>query len=208
MVTLPDGNPDDGETSLLLPDLGTASLFTLSISTPPQGAAAAVEISPDIIFPSPATLTMLYQDLDDDGLEDTTGADETTLSVFYWDGFAWRQLGGNNNSSLNTVSVRIMHLSKYALFPAEPLAKTAWSPREKIITPALLDGYNDYAQFQLDGEFTIKIFDLQGSLIRSLKNISIWRGENDDGTIVETGSYIYQIEKDGERTAGMITVAK
>ena len=39
-------------------------------------------------------------------------------------------------------------------------------------------------------------------------NINIWSGEDEDGNIVESGIYIYQIKVDGKVISGTILVAK
>lgn len=221
-VEVEDGNPDDGNTSLTIPAGALTSSIALTFTQESTAAvtsasgglaetahpASAFEIGPSgTIFAKPATLTILYYDLDNDGREDSTGQDEKTLRVFWWDGIAWRYLGGEVDAERNTVTVPVMHFSLFAVFPAKAPAPEDLRPKEKIITPNG-DKVNDYAAFGLTGEFTVKIFNANGRLIRTLDGKNIWDGKDDAGDIVESGAYIYQFKADGKLISGIIVVAK
>jgi gliding motility-associated-like protein len=83
-------------------------------------------------------------------------------------------------------------------------------PLRKIVTPNG-DGANDFASFSgLVPPYTLKIFNVKGREIASLEDISspIWDATDEDGDIVESGIYIYQVEKDGSMVTGIIVVAK
>ena len=115
-----------------------------------------------------------------------------------------------------TVTAKVMHFSRFAIFPAAPLSNKDFWPKQRIITPARIDGRNDTADFNaLDPtqDYEIKIFDLNGRKIRSILNpLTKWDGKNDGGDVVESGVYIYQFKADvndkKQLISGTITVAK
>jgi len=207
-VKLTDANPDDGETEVVLPDFKKNVEVTIKKISPPTGAAVSYEITASEEPSDKILIKLLYKDLDDNGKEDSLLVDESLLRMYYYDGFDWRYIGGDVDLAKNIVSAYVYHLSKFALFPVTSLSSDDWKPKEKIITPALKDGKNDYAQFSLNGDFKIYIYTISGKLVRKLENVSVWDGEDNNGDIVEAGSYIYKIEKDGKEVFGVITVAK
>ncbi|MFH1784294.1 MAG: gliding motility-associated C-terminal domain-containing protein [bacterium] len=225
-VALRDANPTDGTTQLVIPKGALSSSKEIVISqiynvdTVPAGGGAALskepvsayEFIPDkLIFNKPSTLSLLYFDLDSDGYVDGTSVREETLRIFWWDGFAWRYVGGEVDALTNTVTSEIMHFCIYALFPARELAAGDYRPNNKIITPATADGINDVAEFNgLQGKnIEIKIFDVTGKKIRTINSEPYqWDGRNDEERLVEGGVYIYQFEVDGELISGIIAVAK
>ncbi len=66
---------------------------------------------------------------------------------------------------------------------------------------------------EAESEFTVKIYDIDGGLVKELITTSgeqelNWDGKNEDGELVESGVYIYQLQV-GERYAtGTVIVAK
>ncbi len=224
-----DGNPDDGATGLNIPagTVSTSTTFSIEqkgVTGYPAGRGNAViqtpvavyELGPDgIQFNGQAVLSLLYVDLDnDDKVEDPDNPgikyDAADLRIFYLDSTQWKVVPGAQtyNSVNNTITANISHLSTYALFPYRALAAHEYRPDEKIITPAMVDDYNDVADFHnLPSE--IKIFDVTGRKIRTISaGTAVWNGKDDDGEVVESGVYIYQFKYEGKLISGMITVAK
>jgi flagellar hook assembly protein FlgD len=66
----------------------------------------------------------------------------------------------------------------------------------------------------IEGEFTVKIYNIDGILVRKLAPPTIgereltWDGKNDDGKLVESGVYIYQIQVGENFKTGTVIVAK
>lgn len=182
----------------------------------PQGNRAAMPIKPvsayefgakkidKLMFKKPVTVTLAY--------EDGERILEEKLRIFWRDLLDWRLSGGKVDTKKNRVTAtNVMHLSKFALFPIRfGLSADAYRPVRKIITPAYKDGINDEIEFEnLDGkQFTIKIYDVTGKRIKTLRNNPIWDGTDEDGDIVESGVYIYQLEVEGKVISGVIAVAK
>ncbi|MBN2406411.1 MAG: gliding motility-associated C-terminal domain-containing protein [Elusimicrobia bacterium] len=220
-VTLPDGNPDDGSTSVKFPEGALKEDTPVVISQEdPDDAGRLGDIKPaayyifqpdGTLFREAVTLTLLYFDLDDDGKVDGTKVDEEELKILHWDGFEWRLIGGEVDTEENTVSAKVLHFSDYALFPyTAEFALEDSAPLRKIITPNE-DGVNDYAEFSgLEPPYTISIYNIRGRLVRKIEEVSspIWDGKDDDGDTVESGVYIYQIDQDGELISGVIAVGK
>ena len=165
-------------------------------------------------FAKPITLTLLYFDPNDTGaiqLEDGTsaGIDENTsvMQIFYWDGVNWRLLGGTIDKAKNTVSIKINHFSKYAIFPlGSALLKAA--PDEKFITP------NMPASFGYKADEVV-IMDIAGNKVKEMTKTDFgggsiqWNGYDDNGKFVESGVYLFKIKTDENKTTyGMIVVAK
>ncbi|OGR82343.1 MAG: hypothetical protein A2901_04665 [Elusimicrobia bacterium RIFCSPLOWO2_01_FULL_54_10] len=173
-------------------------------------AISAFEFGPKgLHFSRPVTLNFRYSDADQNGLVDGTGIPEEELKVFWFDGLEWRNMGGRVDIAANVVRTEINHFSIYGLFQAGHLTADAVRPREKIITPNS-DGVNDFAQFGISGDFEISIFDIQGSRVRKLENLSVWDGRMDDGRSAHSGIYIYQVRSSQlEKTvSGTLGVAR
>ena len=157
------------------------------------------------------TVKVLYQDTDNDGLVDSTRYAEDTLKLMWWDGYEWRLVGGRPDTDKNIVESRLKHFSVYGLFPVTNLQDSDYRPKERIITPAKVDTKNDYATFGgLDPGDLIAIYDITGRKIRSLygSETNVWDGLDDDGRMVESGIYIYQIKKGSHIISGTVVVAK
>lgn len=208
----------DGITNVFIPEGAIDANITVTISVPdindtsavPNASSPATRARPlsvyefgpaGTVFRKPVFLKLLYPE--------TSGIDEDTLKVFWWDGFVWSYVGGTADTTNNTVSAEVMHFSKYAVLPAGALSVDDYRPKRKIITPYLVDGWNDYIQFDgLSGIFEIKIYDITGKKVRTINNIPLWNGYDDDGNIVESGVYIYQFKAAGKLISGTVTVAK
>ena len=221
-----DGNPDDGKMELEIPKKALGDKTVVSIrqlqvtkSYPSlKESLCAVPIRQYQIEPcflnlqKPGTLTLLYSDINNDGKEDSTGLKENKLAIFWWDGYEWRYIGGSVDKKLNTVRAKITHFSLYALFPVGKITPEALRPRERIITPNG-DGINDYAHFGgTPGDYTIKILDIAGREIRTIKDILVWDGKDNNGNYVESGAYIYQfkviLDEEPKIISGVIVIAK
>ncbi len=224
--SLVDGNPADGETFLDVPRglFSTPTAVTLDeipLNDPsiPQGLPEAIKVyRVDSQGPVKGNmmLTALYPDFEypqgQDGIIDGSQRPETSIGMAYWDGFTWRYLGGVINATLNTVTARIGGSGFYAIVPAQAQAAQDARPFEKIITPNG-DGKNDIATFLFANPLDntkIEIFDMTGHRIRTLFSATDngWDGRDENGSVVESGVYIYQFKTDGKLVSGLVAVAK
>lgn len=224
-ISLPDGNPDDGETSIEFPEGCLDSSSDIEISEiepdseelPPAGlpAASARPVAAFRFEPSGmkflkmAKINLLFMDTDKDGMVDGTQYSVESLRVMWWDGFEWRLLATSLDEKLNLASAKIKHFSYYAVFPVGALTDDDYRPKEKIITPASIDGYNDFAVFgAVSAADTVNIYDVTGLRVRQLKGDNTWDGKDEGNEIVESGIYIYQIKLSNKVISGTIVVAK
>ena len=182
-ISVPDGNSEDGTMQLASVKGAVGSNLNVTITQKDYAATHAappmsLSDKPAVVFdfgPSgtrfakAVTLTMVYFDLNNDGIIDniTDAAGFLTITpdmlrLFYWDGFNWRLTAkpSSINTTNHTVTCSIDHFSEYALFPVASLSPTDYRPKMKIITPNG-DGYNDEADFNSLSE-EIKIFDITG----------------------------------------------
>ena len=91
--------------------------------------------------------------------------------------------------------------------------------RPSIITPNG-DGLYDFVKLQFNNPYdkidiTAKIFDIRGALVRNLSVVYtpgfaeiFWDGRDENGNIVQSGIYIYQIESGKETINGTIMVVR
>jgi hypothetical protein len=226
-ISIPGANSGAGNTCLQIPQgaLDGSTQITITEVNPSDGSSlgqnalalsgqnhpvAIYQFGPDgLVFKEDVILTLAYRDANHDGIVDDTSFPASSLGIMWWDGRDWRLLGGTVDTRTNTVSCRIRHFSIYALFSAGPVTDADARPKEKIITPALADHINDFAQFGgLSDTDVVNIYDVTGRRIRQLRGNSIWDGRDDDNAIVESGLYIYQIKKSGKTISGTIVVAK
>ena len=233
-VILPDGNPDDGEVMVGIPEgaLSKATEITIEQITDLSripGYSEGGDWKPvafynftqeGLKFKKPVTINLLYFDPDNNGKpEDWKGDEkefnESQLACYWWDGITWRPAGGKVDRDRNIVTVKVSHFSYYGLSKARPMGSSEYRPKEKIITPAYADGKNDVAYFTgVSGQdATIKIYDVTGKKIRTINGEPYeWDGTDEDGNIVESGVYIYQFKADvnGKKrlVSGTIVVAK
>ncbi|MQY53522.1 MAG: hypothetical protein GH154_03895, partial [Firmicutes bacterium] len=171
-------------------------------------------------FKKLVTMNLLYFDLDNNGKpEDWEGKEtefnESQLACYWWDGITWRPMGGKVDKDRNIVTVKVSHFSYYGIFKVRPMGISEYRPKERIITPAYVDGKNDVAYFSgLSGQTTtIRIYDITGKKIRTIDGEPYeWDGKDEDGNIVESGVYIYQFKANvnGKKRLvnGTIAVAK
>lgn len=226
-IGVPNGNPNAGQTTLELPAgaLDKPVSITVTEVDPTDPAAlpanayaigdekpvAVYKFTPDgLVFNTMPTLRLLYQDVNKDGIVDGTSTQVDKLRVFWWDGYEWRLIGGTVDPSTNLVSVPIKHFSLYALFAAN-ISDNDYRAKERIITPATVDGKNDFATFgNISSGDVITIFDVTGRRIKQIRDTYIWDGTDDSGSIVESGLYIYQIKTTSRSKviSGTIVVAK
>jgi len=214
------GDPRLPGVTLDLP--GGVGVRTITVSLEPAATQPTLrglspvrvfELGPDNTqFNRPGTISLPYLDQDQDGVVDGTTVNETDLKIFWHDGVEWRSVGGRVDTVANRVTARISHFSLYALFPLN-LGVTAESvrPKERIVTPngdgvwdeAVFDGISD-----VDGEYTIEIFNARGERVRRIVNMNKWNARDDDGQVVENGTYIYRLTGQGMTVTGMIAVAR
>ena len=230
---VPDGNPNDGNTSITIPTGALSSAIDLKITQldpddtaiyPSRDSSYELGKKPVAIydflpegqhFNMPIDMTLLF--LADTDPNDVvrmpdgtvlTGVKKRDLKVYWWDGFVWRAMGGKLDDNLNTLTIKTDHFSKYAIFYQPAMSADEYRPKEKIITPNG-DDKNPYASFDgLVGEdYTISIFDIRGHKVKTITTSSLprWDGTDDGGRVVESGVYLYQFKADVNGSSKLIS---
>ncbi|MEW6618749.1 MAG: T9SS type A sorting domain-containing protein [bacterium] len=234
-ITIIDGNPEDGETKIIIPENemapegGTVSITQKPVEEAPETTgnflikgdkpAAFYEFnSPREEFNNKVTITMLYLDVDNDGYEDITGEDERTLKVFYWNDSKkeWELMGGVIDPIKNTITIEVYHLSEFAIFPSKKPATKRLSKVFVYPNPCYPCRHGYQLTFaELTTNVTIKIFSITGELVRTLEKNDIgqeksWDLRNDAYENVASGIYIYLIVDNdtGEKVTGKLGVIK
>lgn len=212
-------DPSDPGVELRLSSLSLAAPVTIGVRLmsedryPPVEGHAPVRVfdfSPDgLRFAESPMLVLPYPDRDQDGRVDTTGDDETTLRIFWFDRGRWRHVGGVVDPAANQVRAPVSHFSVYALAPlTQSLSAALVRPLERIFTPNG-DGHNDTAIFNLaPGDFAIEIFDVRARLVRRLSGVNEWDGRDDSGSPVEPGTYVYRLKGPGLDVTGTLAVVR
>lgn len=201
-VVFPAGSlRSDGELKVKLRDA----------SPPPGGPPAAriVEIGPeDPGLLRPVALSLPYLDVDKDGKEDKTGVKESDLRLYWYDGFAWRYVGGQVDAEGNRVRASVSRFGVYGVFPGGNITAEKVRPLERILT---FSHGNEALIFNTtvdEGSFDIEIFDIRSNSVRKLHNVSSWDGRDEGGNRVESGTYVYRFDGQGIVVTGMVAVAR
>lgn len=200
--------------SINIQEIGHSDIPVMMSGGQYRDAISAFKFYPEgTMFKKPVRLSIYYPDFDDDGMVDGTGVKVEELKVFYWDGFTWEAVGGILDTKNKCVTADVYHFSVYGLFPAGLMTQADFIPKQKIITPAKLDGHNDYIVFpNLQGNYSIDIYDVRGMKVVRLENKNIWYGLDNNGIMVESGAYIYKynVDIDGKKKTitGVVVVAK
>lgn len=216
ILKLQDGNPDDGENCLDVSEnavvnnnLKMKQIYPVPKEAPYQDCVALYKIGPDhTVFNNFCSLTLLYFDLNNDGKIDNTSIQEDQLKMCWYDGFEWRNIGGKVDEKKNTVQSYVIQTGLYGLIPADKVKQVSIKPLERIITPNE-DGMNDHLFFNgVYGDFTIKIFNINGHIIRSISDLPFWDGKDSDNNYVPIGIYLYVIKVGDQKINGVCAVAR
>jgi len=234
-VSLTDGNPNDGETSVQIPQgsLTSDTIITIKQEDPASTSIPKASNEPSIktevnnkmplavyefgpsgtIFAKPVTISLLYFEsggaIKDISGNVITGVTEDDLKIYTYDGVKWVYIGGTIDKDKNVVSAKVMHFSLYALFASKGAPEKPQAS-VKFITPNG-DGINDFLNFEgsVSDFKEITIYDINGKVVRKIYDTNIWDAKDDSGKPVEIGAYIWKaIYIDGKSNYGTVVVAR
>jgi hypothetical protein len=157
------------------------------------------------------------------------GWDETKLAIYYWRPMTkeWIRLGGVVDTTANTVTIKASYLHKYYAIFGEGTPPTVTVPgfvqvrvEPKIFTPRSGDRATKNIKISMAfdksyDQYTLKIFDLRGNLVKSFVRSGTyqqgevyWDGCDDEGFNVKGGVYIYRITAGQNVYSGTIIVVR
>jgi hypothetical protein len=120
----------------------------------------------------------------------------------------WQDVKFTNDTAKRTALVNLAatqtDLGYYAIFMKTAESETGFGPDKRVITP--------YEKIKFrglqDGDY-VKIYNSRGKAIATVDKAPFeWNADTSSGGKVETGSYIYQIKKDGKTTSGTVVVVR
>ena len=163
---------------------------------------------PDISFLQPVEISLGYTRAVSAGA--TNGG---TPTIFYLDGRQVHRVGGTVESSAKgkVIKVKVNHLGKFVMVISKPSTKLI---AEGYAAPNPFAPSRSKTIFHVvprdnNVQFTIKIFDLTGRLVKTLEDgNNVWDGKDEHGRTVEGGLYIYQIRADNEVISGTVVVVR
>ena len=216
ILEVSDGNPDDGSTRLeLLPGAVDVNRITIEQVDVEQAVAAYRILPKDAVLRIPAKLSLLYFDLDNNGIVDRTGYYESDLVVCLLNEKEnkWEVVGGEIEPSKNTISVKITKFGTYAVFDSTKIKRSSIPLSAQLMDKMFITPYNPIINFGYDVE-EVRIYAVSGKPIITLskendtQNI-LWRATTAEGDFVESGFYICQVKtKAGKIKYFSIVVAK
>jgi len=222
-----DGNPNDGSTKVQLSESLDKIISIEQKDSSLESSYGIEEISAknnshpvatysfgpsNTLLTSPIYLTLLYFDLNTDGIVETeyaqtTDINETELAVYFWDGVKWKFIGGRPDTTLNTYTVKTNKFGKYALF-AKGTESNKVVPDEKFVSPYTPATFGEKAQ-------EVNIYDASGvEIIKLTKEdffggVITWNGTDGNNNYIESGIYIFKVKTtDGKTKHGTIVLAK
>ncbi len=168
-------------------------------------------------FEIPATITLSYEDSNpEDGFVDGTSRllKEETLAV-YWlneSHSLWVKLANSvvDNQS-NIVTARTFHFS---IFSLHGVGATDLSDAYAYPVPFIPSrGHTDITFTEISPLCTIKIYTLNGELVRTIEHTSgitshPWDATNDRGDRLASGVYLYLIENDRNKKKGKLIIIR
>ena len=227
-LVVPDGNPEDGNTMLILQTLqdvkhdieinqlennmykATQDDTDVDINKNNGYPLAVYEVRPYAkTLPQKTKFKVLYLDTDGDSVIDNTSVSETEdIRMYFWKGSKWELCSNvQKNTEDNTVTADIYTTGIYALFVySQQSVPFEVKNLQKFITP-------DYPLVFHQSVVECEIYDLSGKKVDVVKKEAqtskiIWYGKVKD-KYVESGCYILRIKDDqGKVYTTMVIFAK
>lgn len=171
-----------------------------------------------------AVLTLSFDTLE----MENRGWNASQLGIYYWDdggaNARWISMGGTVHTSEEQITAQVSYLHEYyAVFEKGTVVTNTIGNvevRPKIFTPDSEDGY--YNSIRISFEFNqdyssyeVKIYSLKGQLVRKFERNGsyvqgevVWDAKDEDGYIVDSGVYIYQVKAGDAMYSGTLIIAR
>ncbi len=193
--------------------------------------ASSGQVLPNFNFSQPVNLQVSYGSGSNSILGgapselDNPFADATSIakiaSIYWFNGGSYVRLGGTVITTQQAFRVMSRNLGRYAIrVSAAPtqFGLSRGSPYPRVITP---NGNENrrvffFADNPTDADIVGTIYDIRGAKVRSLSvdgnsptaNALVWDGRDENGAVVPSGVYLYEIEAGKESVTGTVAVAR
>jgi outer membrane protein assembly factor BamB len=214
-IILYDSNYADPETYLEIPQNAISQQVNISFSQAELSLPLPANTLPGVVYgpvvgvsvsglPDKVNLPLKCSVVYSEGK--LNGYDEQKLKMFFYDGTRWQYVDSRCFSNQNVVEGKITKNGYYGLFIVDTslIDKKIFKPQRVVSTKskAVFSGINVFPDVE------IKIYDVKGRKIRTLKNTDEWDLKDDKGRDVSSGVYIYKYTISGEIYHGTISVIK
>jgi len=165
-------------------------------------------------FSQPATLTFSYAD------EAVSNCDESKIGIYIYENDHWKRLNSAVNASTNIVTALIDRLGVFKILYDPNAALTVNLPITFQLNQNYPNPFNASTtiEYQLpqDTQLTIRIFNLQGKLIKTLFEGTqqagfhkiLWDGKNMNNQTVSSGLYLCRLDSKQFSTSQKIMLLK
>jgi hypothetical protein len=141
-----------------------------------------------------ATITIPYNDEDDDNMVDDLNIPENSLRGFYYNekNKKWKELPGELDTVNNTVKINTTHFTLFSVFGVPP---ATYSGVKVYPNPYKPSKGHSWVKFDgLTSNTDIKIFTMSGEIVFKIKDIDkgeyLWDATNQAGKDLASGIYI------------------
>jgi flagellar hook assembly protein FlgD len=140
-------------------------------------------------------------------------------ALYWYNGVKWIKVGGTVDAVEQSISLRTKLLGRYSVQLAVRSGEFGLSSVEpKIFSPDEVGNVTvGKVRFTISNpdlsEVTVKIYDLEGHLVRTNlerdgEEMIYWDGKDAGGEIVRSGVYLYEIEGANKVITGTVVVAR
>ncbi|MBD3271187.1 MAG: T9SS type A sorting domain-containing protein [Elusimicrobia bacterium] len=171
----------------------------------------------DLVLSPAATVTLPYDDSDNDGRVDQSSPEvlESSLSIYRLNinNNRWENIGGTVNTSNNTVTAQTSQLTVFVLMGSVFNNLNSAKAYPVPFKPTQNASHTHIIFSSLQPNSIIRIYSLSGDLVKVLNADANgtdirWNARNSSGNKVVSGVYFYHIESPGDDKTGKLVIIR